>query len=74
MTHEPFDVVTVIMELLERDVLTLSSRGIHIPARTGPLVALCGADGSFGSPEIATCRRCRALQLLDDWAHRDGRV
>lgn len=40
--------------------------GIHIPDPTAdPLVGVCGGDGAFGSPQLATCPLCLARRTVD---------
>jgi hypothetical protein len=50
------------------EILQLSTPGIHAAANVDsigePLRALCGGDGSYGSPELVTCPKCRE-KLLD---------
>ena len=45
------------------DLLVRIAPGIHYPStRPGPLIGLCGFDGSYGSAEMVTCPNC--LQLI----------
>jgi hypothetical protein len=59
------------------EILNLSTPGIHAAANVDsigePLRALCGGDGSYGSPELVTCPQCR-VKLLDGRIERLSNV
>jgi hypothetical protein len=59
------------------ELLNLSTPGIHAAANVDsigePLRALCGGDGSYGSPELVTCPQCR-VKLLDGRIERLSNV